>query len=63
MAVFSRIAWTTSPLQLSHCFITHLIFWLEECPVPKGDMKDNMLTINSCHLLDSVRSVVLVFIK
>ncbi len=56
VAVFSRVARTTSPLQLSHCLITHLILWLVKCPVPAGSMKDSMLhfTIDISEVLSEV---------
>lgn len=38
VTVFSRIAGTTFPLELGHCFKTNLVFWLVECPIPKGNV-------------------------
>lgn len=38
VAVFSRVAGTTSPLQLRHCLVANLVLWFVECPVPEGHM-------------------------
>lgn len=51
IAVFSRVAGTTSPLQLSHCLKTHLVLWFVECPVPEGNMIENVITIRGMSYL------------
>lgn len=48
VAVFSRVAGTTFPLQLSHRLKTHLVLWLVECPVPEEDMMESMFIIRVC---------------
>lgn len=66
IAVFSRVARTTSPLQLSHCLKTHLVLWLVECPVPEGNMIENKFTKRirvcyNCHIISAIRRATFVF--